>query len=175
MSRVHFSVPEKSNALMIPVPVIAHTVRPSVTGDGDDMFCFRPALLPEPSGFFQMTACLLRSTAHNSRSPVNSAVATFRKMVSAQMIGVEPVREGVGSFQAMFDVGDHVRTRPTSVLDPLSSGPRHCGQFSAARRAALRVSTNRVAAAGMVRRMAESLLLNLDGDIRTKSEGDAAR
>src|SRR5918998_1535419 len=143
MVRAHFSLPAKSNALMTPVPVITHTVRPSVTGDGDDMFCFRPALLPEPSGFFQLTACLLRSTAHNSRSPVNSAVATFRKMVSPQMIGVEPVREGVGSFHAMFWVGDQVRTRPVSLLSPLSSGPRHCGQCSAARAAAPEASMHR--------------------------------
>src|SRR5918998_6181010 len=100
MSRVHFSVPAKSKALMMPVPVITHTVRPSVTGDGVDMFCLRPAVLPELIGFFQMTACLVRSTAHSSRSPVNSAVATLRKMVLPQMIGVEPVRDGVGSFQA---------------------------------------------------------------------------
>src|SRR3712207_2551187 len=122
MSRAHFSLPAKSNALMMPVPVITHTVRPSVTGEGEDMFCLRPALLPEPSGFFHTTACLLRSTAHNSRSPVNSAVATFRKMVSPQTIGVEPVRDGVGSFHATFVVGDQVRTRPTSLLVPFSAG-----------------------------------------------------
>src|SRR5688572_2042087 len=118
MSRVHFSLPAKSNDLMMPVPVITHTVRPSVTGDGVDMFCFRPALLPGPSGLFQLTACLLRSTAHSSSSPLNSPVAIFRKTVSPQMIGVEPVREGVGSFHAMFVVGDHVRARPTSLLSP---------------------------------------------------------
>ena len=40
MSRAHSSLPSKSNALRMPVPVIAQTARPSVTGDGVDMFCF---------------------------------------------------------------------------------------------------------------------------------------
>src|SRR5687768_11055249 len=120
MSRFHFSVPAKSKAFRTPVPVMTHTVRPSVTGDGDDMFCLRPDLLPPLSGRFQTTSFLLRSTAQSSRLPVNSSVATFRKIRSPQMIGVEPVRDGVGSFQAMFSVGDHVRGRPVSALVPLS-------------------------------------------------------
>src|SRR5688500_18511603 len=106
MSRAHFSAPAKSNALSMPTPVITHTVRPSVTGDGDDMFCLRPCLLPPAIGRFQTTSFLLRSTAHSSRSPVNSPVATLRNTRSPQMIGVAPVRDGVGSFHAMFSVGD---------------------------------------------------------------------
>src|SRR5688572_16018165 len=112
MSRVHFSAPAKSKALMRPVPVITHTMRPSVTGDGVDMFCFCPRVLPEPIRFFHITAWVLRSTAHSSRSPVNSAVATLRKTLLPHTIGVEPVREGIGSFHAMFSVGDQVRGRP---------------------------------------------------------------
>src|SRR5688500_18727587 len=161
MSRAHFSAPAKSNALTMPVPVITHTVRPSVTGDGVDMFCLRPARLPEPSGFFQMTACLVRSTAHSSRSPVKSAVATLRKMVLPQIIGVDPLREGIGSFHAMFSVGDQVRASPVSLPTPLSSGPRHCGQLSAARSAALETSKKR-AAAETVRCM--SIPATLDAD-----------
>lgn len=75
------------------------------------------------------------------------------------MIGVEPVREGVGTVHAMFSVGDQVRARPVSLLTPLSPGPRHCGQLSAARRAALEASMSRALAARIVWRMAESLLL----------------
>src|SRR5688500_4266090 len=131
MSRDHFSLPEKSNAFMTPTPVITQTVRPSVTGDGDDMFCLRPDLLPPAIGFFHRTLCVLRSTAQSSSSPVKSAVATFRNTRSPQMMGVEPVRDGMGSFQAMFVSGVHVRGRPRSALTPLSPGPRHCGQLSA--------------------------------------------
>ena len=64
----------------MPVPVITQTVVPSVTGDGDDMFCFCSFTLPPLSGRFQSSSPFLRSTAHSSRSPVVSAVATFRKM-----------------------------------------------------------------------------------------------
>jgi hypothetical protein len=41
MSRAHRSVPPMSNAFRMPVPVITQTERPSVTGDGVDMFCLR--------------------------------------------------------------------------------------------------------------------------------------
>jgi hypothetical protein len=34
------SFPAKSNDFRMPVPVITQTPRPSVTGEGDDMFCF---------------------------------------------------------------------------------------------------------------------------------------
>ena len=91
MSRAQISLPAKSNALSTPTPVITQTCLPSVTGDGDDMFCLRSMWLASASGRFQSTACLLRSTAHNSSSPVLVPVATFRKIVSPQMIGVDPL------------------------------------------------------------------------------------
>ena len=59
------------------MPVITHTVRPSVTGEGDDIRCLRIVTLPPPSGRFHRTAPVLRSTAQNARllpSP------TFRKI-----------------------------------------------------------------------------------------------
>jgi hypothetical protein len=40
---------------------------------------------------FHFTAGLLRSIAQSSIVPVFAAVATFRKIVSPQMIGVEPL------------------------------------------------------------------------------------
>ena len=115
----------------MPVPVITHTPRPSVTGDGDDMFCLRCMLLPPPSGRFQLTAPDLRSTLHSSSSPCAGCKATLRKIVSFQMIGVAPLRLGIGSFQATFSVWVQLVTRPRSRLTPFSSGPRHCGQLSA--------------------------------------------
>jgi hypothetical protein len=48
------------------------------------------------------------------------------------MIGVDPEYCGTATFQAMFSVGDHFTGRFFSPLMPLSDGPRHCGQFSAA-------------------------------------------
>ena len=60
------------------------------------------------------------------------ASATFRKIRSSQMIGVEPDNAGMASFQATFSVWDHFTGRFFSVLIPFRAGPRHCGQFSAA-------------------------------------------
>ena len=115
------------------MPVITQTSLPSVTGDGDDMFCLLPIRLPPESGRFQITACLLRSTAHNSMLPVARWSATFRKTRSSQMIGVDPLNAGSGSFHATFSVALQVVGRPVSVLTPSSDGPRHCGQVSAVR------------------------------------------
>jgi hypothetical protein len=88
--------------LIVPRPVITHTCLPSVTGDGDDMFCLRSMWFESSSWRFHITACLLRSIAHSSSSPVLVPVATFRKIVSPQMIGVDPLYAGSGSFHATF-------------------------------------------------------------------------
>ena len=65
MSRVQSSVPSKSNALRMPVPVITHTRVPSVTGDGVDMFCFRCLWLPPPSGRCQSERARRRGSTHH--------------------------------------------------------------------------------------------------------------
>ena len=75
----------------MPTPVITHTVRPSVTGDGDDMFCLRSMWFSSASGRFQRTVCFARSTAHSSSAPVFAAVAMFKKIVLPQMMGVDPL------------------------------------------------------------------------------------
>ena len=144
MSRVHSSLPAKSKPFRIPVPVITQTCLPSVTGDGDDMFCLLPIRFSPASGRFQATACLLRSTAQSSICPVARSVATFRKMVSFQMMGVEPLKAGSGSFHATFSVALQVVGRPFSVLMPSIDGPRQWGQVSAAREAAAEATTARV-------------------------------
>ena len=91
MLRDQSSLPAKSNALKMPRPVITQTCLPSVTGDGDDMFCFRSMWFESASGRFHDTACLLRSMAHSSSTPVLVPVATLRKMVLPQMMGVDPL------------------------------------------------------------------------------------
>src|ERR1043165_6262583 len=101
MSRAHSSFPSKSNAFTIPVPVIVHTVRPSVTGEGDDMFCFWSLTLPAPSRCFQIAAPLPRSIADNTRA---DPWATLRKTRLPQTIGVDPDHAGRASFQVMFSV-----------------------------------------------------------------------
>src|SRR5262245_2445856 len=129
MLRIQISLPPKSNALRMPVPVMTQTRLPSVTGDGDDMFCFIIRRSPEPSGRFHRAAPFARSIAHNVKllpSPM------LRKSESPQTIGVEPDHAGIASFQEMFSVFDHLIGRLFSPLTPLSVGPRHCGQFSAA-------------------------------------------
>ncbi len=104
---------------------------PSVTGEGDDMFCLRCMLLPPAIGRFQATAWVLRSMAQSSSAPVSRAVATFRNTRSPQMIGVDPLKAGSGSFHATFSVGLQVEGSPVSVLTPFSVGPRQFGQFDA--------------------------------------------
>src|SRR5690349_2784888 len=101
MSRAHSSFPSKSNALTIPVPVIVHTARPSVTGEGDDMFCFWSLMFPAPRRCFQMVAPVPRSIDHRNRSEPS---ATFRKTRLLQTIGVDPDHAGNGIFQVMFSV-----------------------------------------------------------------------
>jgi hypothetical protein len=110
------------------VPVIAKTRVPSVTGDGDDMFCLRSWWLPPPSGAFHSTAGPLRST-HQSDSELPSA--TLRKIESPQTIGVAPLHSGSGSRHAILACSVHLSGSPFSVLTPFNCGPRHCGQLSA--------------------------------------------
>src|SRR6478735_4325937 len=136
MSRPHSSLPEKSNALRIPVPVITQTLVPSVTGDGVDWFCFRCMWLQPPRSRCHRIVPLARYTHHRCRlgaRPVSgSASATLRKIRSPQTIGVEPESAGMPSFHAMFSDCVHFTGRLVSVLIPLPEGPRHCGQFSLA-------------------------------------------
>src|SRR5262245_47770533 len=129
MSRIHSSVPLKSKARRKPVPVMTQTIVPSVTGDGDDMFCLRCLLLPVLSGRFHSTSPLTRLTAQSDRW-LPSASATFRKIVSPQMTGVAPLHCGSWSFQAMFSVGLHLTGRFFSGLTPSPAGPRHAGQLA---------------------------------------------
>src|SRR5688572_12812740 len=131
MSRDQISVPPKSNAFNMPTPVITQTRLPSVTGEGEDMFCLRWKLLPPAMGRFQTTSFLLRSIAQSSSAPVSRAVATFRKMRSPQMMGVEPLNAGSGSFHATFSVALQVEGSPVSALTPFPVGPRQFGQLSA--------------------------------------------
>ena len=112
------------------MPVITQTLRPSVTGDGDDMFCFIMRVSPPPSGRFheRHAAIAIDAAQRVARSRPS---ATLRKMWSPQTIGVEPDQAGSASFQAMFSFADHFSGRFFSPLSPFSDGPRHCGQFSA--------------------------------------------
>ena len=70
---------------------MTQTCWPSVTGEGEDMFCFRSMWFVSAIGRFQVTVRVERSTAHSSSAPVLAAVAMLRKMVLPQMIGVEPL------------------------------------------------------------------------------------
>src|ERR1043166_7073667 len=101
---------------------MTNTFCPSVTGEGDDMFCLRIFTLPAPSGRFHTTLPLLRVTHHSSRL---SPSATLRKITSRQTIGVEPLQPGKANFQAMFSSVDHRAGRFFSLLKPLRFGPRH--------------------------------------------------
>ena len=63
--------------------------------------------------------------------------------MSPQMMGVAPVRDGIGNFQAMPSVALHFTGRPVSALTPFSVGPRHCGQLASTGAAAMRVNRNK--------------------------------
>src|SRR5262245_34535250 len=133
MSRDQSSLPFRSNSFRMPVPVNTQTFLPSVTGDGDDIFCLLILKLPPVMGLFQRILPFSRFTHHSSRL---SPSATFKKIRSPQMIGVEPLRLGMGSVHVTFSVLLHLVGRLCSVLMPSSVGPRHWGQFSAAPEAA---------------------------------------
>ena len=110
------------------MPVITQTAVPSVTGEGDDMFCLRMSWSPPPSFCFQRTVAAVAV----ERPQVQAAgLGDVEEDVSPQTIGVAPLRIGSGVFQATFSVGDHFAGRPFSGLAPSSCGPRHCGQLSA--------------------------------------------
>src|ERR671936_522499 len=116
MSRFQSSLPAKSKPFKIPVPVMTNTFLPSVTGDGDDMFCLRILTLPAPNSRFQTTSPLLRLRHHKERL---SPSATLRKIRSFQMMGVDPLQLGSVSFQATFSSAVQREGRSFSVLNPL--------------------------------------------------------
>ena len=112
----------------MPVPVITQTRSPSVTGDGDDMFCFCWRRLPALRNRFQIGVPASRS---RHQSSMVSPSPTLRKIRSFQMIGVEPVHAGISSFQVTLVSVSHSVGRLTSSLTPLRSGPRQVGQLCA--------------------------------------------
>ena len=105
----------------MPVPVITQTCRPSVTGDGDDMFCFICRRLPPPSSRFHRTAPVLRSTRPQvqlrPRRPRSGRCGRPRRSASS------PTTRGIASFQVMFSVVDHLTGRFVSPLMPFSVRP----------------------------------------------------
>src|SRR5204863_8849552 len=103
MSLDHFSVPARSNAFSRPVPVITHTICPSVTGEGDDICCFIIRRLPAPSGRFHRTAPFVRSSAHSARFEPSP---TLTNTLSPHTMGVEPDRSGIGAFHVTLSEVD---------------------------------------------------------------------
>src|ERR1700680_2944120 len=120
MSRAQISLPSKSNALRMPVPVITHTFWPSVDGEGDDMFCLRFCMFPLARRRFQPGKQRARSPAHRYKSPPS---ATFKKTRSPHTIGVDAEKAGSPSFHAMFSVFDQRIGRVGSTLMAVCEGP----------------------------------------------------
>src|ERR1044072_9341191 len=87
-----------------------------------------------------------------------SVSATFRKIRSRQMMGVEPLQAGIASFHATFSSVVHFEGRFLSLLTTFSAGPRHCGQFSARARVIENITT---AKAANIRLLIDSLLIAL--------------
>ena len=134
-----------SNATMAPVPVTAHTCRPSVTGDGEESFCFWRNWFPLssvrsqrifPSAFAMQSRS--RSGPPGSRSAFVSPSPSARSDLdgeatntrSPQITGLPPLQEGSGVFQTMFSVSLQVNGNPVASLTLFCVGPRHCGQCS---------------------------------------------
>src|SRR6478672_8583953 len=106
------------------------TVLPSVTGDGVDMLLRGPLFRsPVATCFCQRTLPVLRSTQISDKFFSASGLVT--KTVSFQIAGVAWLAPGIGTVHFTFSVVLHVSGRFFSVVEPLSAGPRHCGQFSA--------------------------------------------
>ena len=121
MSRFQISFPSKSKAVSFPVPVMTYTCSPLVTGDGDDIFCFRARRSPSLSNRAQSVSPVSRS---RHQRLMLAPSATFRNTRSPQMIGVAPVQAGISTFHATLVSGPHSVGRLVSALTPLRIGPR---------------------------------------------------
>src|SRR5260221_13191260 len=103
MSRVQSSLPSISKPFRKPVPVITQTLRPSVTGEGEDMFCFCSRWLPLLRRRFQAGTPVERSTHHRNKWLPS---ATFRKTGSSETIAVDPDAAGRASRHASVSAFD---------------------------------------------------------------------
>ena len=110
------------------MPVITQTLAPSVTGDGDDMFCFASCVLPPPSSFFQNTLARLPVDA-----PEIQVVAVGD--VEEELVAPDDRRRAapLGMRQLPGDVfgGRPADRQILLAADAVQRGPRHCGQLSA--------------------------------------------
>ena len=121
MSRVQSSLPVEVERLEDAGAGHHPHVVPSVTGDGDDMFCLRSLMVAAAERPLPQRRALRCDRPPRARERRSSAVATLRKMRSSQMIGVAPLRLGIGSFHAMFSAVDHFVGSPFSLLMPLAA------------------------------------------------------
>src|SRR5438105_774404 len=145
-----------SNAVTAPVPVTTQTCLPSVTGEGEELFCLLKSWFPSSSSRAQSCFPSLRERQirssfgpPGSRPPpypprrrglesgaaadgAPASVGEVTKTWSPQMMGVPALHEGSGAFQMMFSVRLHVVGRLVARLILFPFRPRHCGQFSCA-------------------------------------------
>ena len=131
MSRVHSSLPSKSKAFSTPVPVITHTLRPSVTGEGDDMFCFcmrRVAAAEQPLPSHgaaraidapEIQIAALGDVQENTVAPDDRRGARPRRHgeLPGDVLGLRPAQRQIGL------AADAVQRRPTP-LRPVLGGQR---------------------------------------------------
>src|SRR4051812_40418020 len=68
ISKVHFWLPAKSKHATCALPETTHTSLPSVTGVGDDMFCFILISLPRSYCFRQSSCPVARERQSNNIS-----------------------------------------------------------------------------------------------------------
>ena len=119
-SKRHKGSPSTVNAASMPVPVIAHTCVPSVTGEGDESFCLLIFSLPvsRPRSHKTLPSFLSR---HNSKTcpptdgrsasepcpPSSPLDGVMMNILSPQMTGVLPLQEGRAAFHTIFSVSLH--------------------------------------------------------------------
>ena len=125
MSRAHSSLPLKSNALSMPVPVMTQTVRAVGDRRRRRHVLLAHLLLPPPSGRFQRMSPLARSTAHSSSVPAAVSVRDVQEDVSFQMIGVAPLRLGIGQLpRDVFAPADHFTRQSLLAADAVQAAGR---------------------------------------------------
>src|SRR5688500_1724239 len=134
--------PETSKATRSPVPKKNTTIRPSVTGEGEQELLYWPSVVNSVRSVRQ--SCFpVRRSRHTAACLPEAGSAAGRNTRSPQITGVAAPGPGGVTTHLTFSVLLNFSGRPFSGLEPLCEGPRQLDQFSACRDAAKRIGSTR--------------------------------
>ena len=132
--------PSTVKATSSPVPKKKTTVRPSVTGEGEQELLYWPSVENAEMSARQSTAPVRRSRQRAACWP-EAASAAGRNTRSPQMTGVAAEGPGRVTAHFTFSVREKVAGRLVSGLEPLWAGPRQLSQLARAGTVATRART----------------------------------